>query len=76
MNRRLARLITTSLIAAIGVTPTTSQATGRPAPSVMERFYCHRLVHPVAMHHPPKRPANRVPCIQRPKATVAPVGSR
>ncbi len=76
MNRMLAGLITASLIAAVGVlTPTTSQASGRPAPSVMERFYCHRIVDPVAMPHP-KQPVNRVPCLQRPKAAPAPTGSR
>ena len=75
MNRMLARLITASLIAAVGVlTPTTSPASGRPAPSVMERFYCHRIVDPVAMHHP-KQPG-RAHCLQRPKAAAAPTGSR
>lgn len=77
MNRTLARLITTSLIAAVGVlTPTTSQASGRPAPSDIERFYCHRIVPPVAMDHPPKPPANRAHCLQRPKQAQPPAGSR
>lgn len=77
MNRRLAGLITAALIAAVGVlTPTTSPASGRPAPSVMERFYCHRVAHPVPMHHHPKQPFNWARCLQRPKAAAAPTGSR
>jgi hypothetical protein len=73
MNRRGARLITTLLIAAVGgLAPTTSQASGRPAPSDMERFYCHRIFHPVAVNRPPKQPTTRAPCIQRPIATAKP----
>jgi hypothetical protein len=71
MNRTLTSLSTTLLIAALGgLAPTTSQAAGRPAPSDLERFYCHRLVLPVAMNRPPTQRTSRAPCVPRPIATA------
>ena len=63
MGRRLTALLVVSLTV---LAPSSSSALGRPHPPDMERFYCHRIVHPVAMRGYARQMPNRAGCLPRP----------
>jgi hypothetical protein len=78
MAHKMRRLLTTLLVASLMVlAPSAASAAARPHPPAMERFYCHRIVHPVAMQGYPWRLPTRAYCLPRPAArgAWAPVGS-
>ena len=55
------------LVASLTVlAPSGASASVQPHPPYMERFYCHRLVHPVAMQGDPWRLPTRAFCLPRP----------
>ena len=59
------------LVASLTVlAPTPASAAGQPHPPYTERLYCHRLVHPVAMHGYPWQLPNRAFCLPRPAVRV------
>jgi hypothetical protein len=62
MGRPLTALLVVSLTV---LAPSSTSALGRPHPPDLERFYCHRIVHPVAMHGYPWQLPNRAGCLPR-----------
>jgi hypothetical protein len=63
MERPLTAMLVVSLMV---LAPSAASASARPHPPAMERFYCHRIVHPVAMHGYPWQLPNRTYCLPRP----------
>jgi hypothetical protein len=63
MGRPLTAVLVVSLTV---VAPSSASAFGPPHPPDTERFYCHRIVHPVAMHGYGWQVPNRAGCLPRP----------
>jgi len=67
MAHTIGRPLIALLVASLTVlAPSAASASVQPHPPSMERFYCHRLVHPVAMQGYPWRLPNRAFCLPRP----------
>jgi hypothetical protein len=67
MAHTIRRLLTALLVVSLTVlAPSAATASARPHPPAMERFYCHRTFHPVAMHGYPWRLPARASCLSRP----------
>ena len=67
MAHTLGRPLTAVLVVSLTVlAPSSASALGRPHPPDIERFYCHRMVHPVAMRGYAWHMPNRAGCLQRP----------
>jgi hypothetical protein len=67
MAHTMERPLTAMLVVSLTVlAPSAASASARPHPPAMERFYCHRIVHPVAMHGYPWQLPNRTYCLPRP----------
>jgi hypothetical protein len=66
MAYTIGRPLIAVLVASLTVlAPSAASASAQPHPPYMERFYCHRLVHPVAMHGYPWQLPNRAFCLPR-----------
>ena len=68
MERPLSAVLVVSLTV---LAPSAASASARPHPPAMERFYCHRIVHPVAMQGYPWRLPTRAYCLPRPAGPSA-----
>jgi hypothetical protein len=67
MAHTIRRPLIAALVASLTVlAPSAASASAQPHPPYMERFYCHRPVHPVAMHGDPWQLPNRTFCLPRP----------
>ena len=67
MAHTMRRSLTAVLVVSLTVlAPSSASALGRPHPPDMERFYCHRMVHPVAMRGYGWQLPNRADCLPRP----------
>jgi hypothetical protein len=72
MAHTIGRPLIAVLVASLTVlAPSAASASAQPHPPYMERFYCHRLVHPVAMHGYPWQLPNRAFCLPRPASRGA-----
>jgi hypothetical protein len=67
MAHTMGRPLTAVLVVSLTLlAPSSASALGRPHPPDMERFYCHRTVHPVAMRGYAWQMPNRAGCLPRP----------
>ena len=68
MAGTIGRWLTAVLVASLTVlAPTAASASVQPHPPYTERFYCHRIVHPAAMHgYPWRLPPRAAFCLPRP----------